>query len=292
MKVFPTTVRRTVVVGGGEVDGTIATGTDGASLSGVLGTLAAQSTGSGGASLGISARSATLPTGTGGASLAFTETGSGARSTGTDGASLAAQGTGTETQSTGSSGASLAINASGTATGWTATATNVRNSGSIDWTSPTNAQGDFTGTEASITAAASPTAAAAYDADLKCTGFALGTTPSGWTRSAVHLLIRHRWDLTVGALSTASIVVTVRDSANAVLATPINRAQGSGDQGSLLTETFDVTSAVSGLTDVQLQDVRVWCEADCNLLIATGGNASWQVDGVHIRVTYTRTGLN
>lgn len=172
----------------------------------------------------------------------------------------------------------------------TAYATNVvqtNNGGAHDWTMPSQAQGQFQGSEASIVAGA--ILPDDYNADLKAIAFALGQAPAGWTRSKVELLIRHRWDLDVGLLSSASAVVTVRDGADAVLATPINRTTGT--QATLLTETFDITSAVAALTEAQLQAIRVWCQADCNLFAVTGGNASWNVDGIHIRVTYTKTGI-
>lgn len=274
-----------------DVDGVISTGSDGESLSRVNATMSAQSLGSEGESARISNMAGIRPTGTDGEALTASGVGSSSSSTGSEGESTPVVSTGAIPVSTGAAGASMLTNVSGTATGHTGSATAVINAGTTNWTNPTNAQGAENGTEAAITSAATATQSASHDATLRCSSFGLGVTPTGWTRSAVHLIIRHRWDLTVGALSTASIAVTLQNSTGSVLATPISRAQGSGDQATLLIETFDVTAAVAALSDTDLQGCQVWCRAVCNLLIVTGGNASWQIDNVHLRVTYTRTGI-
>jgi trimeric autotransporter adhesin len=272
------------------VDGTISTGASDASISRVAGALGAVFAGSAGASDAVTNRQATLPTGASGASLTIAiASGVGARSAGTSGSSVSASASGTVSLAYGSSGASLAANTTATGTGYTATATNTRNTGAKDWATPTNAQGAFDASVTTISAAATASAADAFDATLKCSGFPIGAAPSGYTRTNVSIAIRHQWDLDVGVLSTASSVVTLRSSVGAVLATIVNRT--SGTQPTLLTETFDVTASVAALSDAQLATCVVWCDADCNLLIITGGNASWSITGVHMLVTYTNSGI-
>lgn len=167
------------------------------------------------------------------------------------------------------------------------TVTTVDNAGTPNWTNPDNIK-DQDDDEASITVNTGPTAANSSNDQLLVTSWTgIGARPSGWSRSKVEVVIRHRWDLTVGPLSTASIDLSLRDSIGVVIVTLFNRVQGSGDQATLLTETFDVTAAVAALSDAQLANLRVWAIDISNLLIATGGNHSWNIAWIRIDVTYS-----
>lgn len=277
----------------GDTDQTAAIGTDDQSDASVTLALGAQSIGGDAASDLLVSLLLAGAVGTDTASDAPTDdSGSGTGSQGTDDASMGATDTGTLTDGLGSDAESLAANSTITAVGWASSTSVQNNGGSNTWTSPTNAEGDTDGTEASISAAASPTSGDDYDAELRFTGFDLGQAPSGWTRDKVELVITHRWDLSVGVLSTANTTITVRDSGGTLLGTPVDRDENTGNQATLLEETFDITSAVSGLSEAQLAAVQIWCEATCNLLIVTGGTASWQVDSCHVQTTYSRTGFS
>lgn len=276
--------------GGGAVDGTISVGTFTGSISKVLGALAAQSVGILTASLAFIANLLeTIGTYTLSAFSLNDDTGSGTRSVGTQTDSfpttitnvLAAQSTGSETNS-------MAANSSIVATAWATTVSAVSNGGTVDWTNPTNAQGDINGTEAAIAVSA---ASGSMNDDLKATAFAIAPIPSGFTRTKVELLIRHRWDSTGQPLETCSFVVTCRDGSDAILSTVQTITQATASRGALATDTFDVTAAVAALTDAQLQALRVWCEADATLLAVAQGNFSWNIDAIHYRITYTKSGI-
>lgn len=213
---------------------------------------------------------------------------SGALSTGSSGASQSQTETGSETVSLGSTGASQSVNTSGTATGYADSTTEEHTSGD-NWTNLTNAQGAFNDTPATVASAASPTAADSAHTDLVLQ-FALGQTPSGWTRTKVEVLIRHKYDCVVGIASTAELLVRATKADGTGAFTILTRSTGDS-RAAYATDTVDVTTSVSGWTEAELADIKIRCEADFDLLIVTGGNASWDVDGVHIRTTFSRTGL-
>lgn len=245
------------------------------------------STGSESQSMAVSLMTQAVSLGQESASMGASVVGTATADTGSESSSMGASVVSSRTSPTGQQSESFAGTATVVATAYATTVTAVSLGGSVDWTSPTNAQGAFNDTEAAITAASSVGAGATMNDDLRATVFALSATPpTGYTRTKVEVIIRHRWDLTVGALSTATFAVTLRSSLGVSLGTIVSRAQGSGDQATLLTETYNVTSLTTGLTNAQVAGLQVWCEADANLLLATGGNASWQVDGIHLQVTY------
>lgn len=198
----------------------------------------------------------------------------------------------TQTWATGTETESHSASAVANLTQYTTTATATQNSGTTNWTNPTNAQGAINGTEAQISYA--PTTETQTDATLKCTGLVIPTTPSGFARTNATIRIKHRWDLTITApvagVTDAINTIELRSSADALISTLNTRsaAGGGGTQASLLQEDYDITALVS---DAQLNaGIKVWCNANYDFLVASG-NASWQVDAVHLIGTFTRSGI-
>lgn len=274
--------------GGGAVDGTISVGTDTLTLGLSNAALGAQSVGIITELMEFVAKLVET-VGTLTESFAQTnDTGSGTMSTGTETDTLGLASANLAAQNTGTQSSSLAAGSSILGTEFAGTATAVNNGGTVDWVNPSNATGDFNGTEATITATA---ASATMNDQLKLNAYSPPAAPSGFTRSKVEILVRHRWDSTGAVLETCTFTVTLRDSGAAVLQTLQTITQATASRGALATDTFDVTAAVAGQSDAQLAADEVWFNAVCsNLAIAQNGFA-WQVDGAHMRITYTKATL-
>lgn len=261
-------------------------------------------------SMGLASATTSLPQGTETASMAMvpaptlalgTETASMGSS---NAASVAAAPQGSDAQSSlgsiaaattrdqGAETDSFQASAAASVNQFTSAAINNRNAGSTDWTTPANAQGNFDGTEAAFVLAAG-LALTTGDADLRCTIPAINATPAGFTRTAIFISIRYRWDLvlTLPLVDTAHIVITLRDSVGVLIATLKTRTEDDVDnnQATLLTEDYDITALV---TAPQLAaGLQVWVNANASLSLTTSGNMSCQVDGVHLKTTYSRTGI-
>lgn len=219
-----------------------------------------------------------------------TATGAGTTSIGTESEDQAFSAT--QTRDLGSESEALSADATAVLSKFTTTATAVLNEGTTNWANPTNAQGAINGTEASLSFA--PVTETIDSATLICSGLIVTSTPSGFTRTAAGIRIVHRWDLTLtGAIPDvidAFHTIDLYDSADVFIATLNQRTAsgGGGTQATLLTEDYDITSLVS---DAQLSaGVKVYCSGDY-FFTAVNGNASWQVDAVHLRATYVRTGI-
>lgn len=177
---------------------------------------------------------------------------------------------------------------------FTDTATAVQNSGTGNWTNPTNAQGAFNGTEA--THAGLTGLNTACSADVRCVGLVLPATPSGFTAGNYFIRIRHRWDLTITAPvagvtdATHSVLITDNGGTQIGVAQLVRSAAVDGTtQATLITEDIDITSIVSEAQATA--GIRVYCRAVCNYVPAVNGNTSWNVDAVHLVRAFTRTGI-
>lgn len=232
-----------------------------------------------------------MPQGADAASMAVTLTGSGTHDTGTeDGYQnfLAAMTRDTGAEDDGYFTASAVAEL----VDFTSTATNTTNAGATAWTNPTNAEGDFNGTEAEFAVSAGIVLTTG-DATLKCSGMAGVATPAGFTRTVSAMAIRYRWDLviTLPLIDTARVDIELRDNAEVLISTLKSRAEDDADnnQPSLVTEVYDISALVS---EAQLTaGLRIWVHATTSLSLATSGNMSVNVDGVHLRQTYTRAGI-
>lgn len=198
-------------------------------------------------------------------------------------------------QSAGSEAESMLTSSVIKANKFTTTATNTRNAGTVDWVNPTNAQGAFNDTLASFAVTAG-VALTTGDATLKCTGMALtsSATPTDFTRTALNILIRHKWDLviTLPAVDTAITAIELHDSAGVFITALIIRGANNVDnnQPTLLTESYNISAFVN---DAQLAaGIQIWCWGKSSLSLATSGNMSWDVDAVMLEATYTRNGIN
>lgn len=205
-----------------------------------------------------------------------------------------------QTRDVGSESAAFAASAVADLSQHTSTATAVNNqAGPPTWQNPTNAQGGINGTEASIlhdgSGAPPPTTA---NADLKCVLPAIGSTPSGFTRTDVFIRVVHRWDLTItGAVTGVSDVqaaIQVYDSTGAfLLANLIVRQSttGGGTQATLITEDFDIDGVISE-ADLAA-GIQVWCHFQTIGAVtpAVQGSSGWNVDAVHLLARYTRSGI-
>ncbi len=172
--------------------------------------------------------------------------------------------------------------------------------GSVTWQTITNAQGAINGTEASYSVSAGLTGSNER-AILKCSGLIVPATPSGFTRTKVEIVIVHRWDLVIQLplVDTARYIAAVYDASSVVIpGQPVvggflwhyNDDNGPVSQSTLLQEVFDITSLVS---DAQLTaGIQLWCEGTAVFATAAGGNMSIQIDAVHLRGTFTRTGIS
>lgn len=165
------------------------------------------------------------------------------------------------------------------------------------WTSSANAQGDFDGTEASHSGFGDVTDLDGFDSTLRCDGFAIPSTPSGFTQTDVIIRIRHRWDLDI-TLAVAGVTdvtqdIDLLDSSNTLIANLSTRlaSGGGGTQSTLIDEDFVITSIASPA------QLAAGVKIDCHFFttgVPTGtvnGNTSWNVDGVHMVTTFNRTGI-
>ncbi len=171
--------------------------------------------------------------------------------------------------------------------------TAIQNSGTPNWSNPANADGDFNGTEANHPGLSGIQTAS--DATLRCPLPSIGSTPSGFTRTAVKIAIRHRWDCTitlpVAGVTDVVYTIELRDNANALISTLKTRRASDGDasQATLITEIYDITGLVS---EAQLAaGVKVDCHANVDYVPAANGNSSWDVDAIHLRAAYTKSGI-
>lgn len=223
-------------------------------------------------------------------SMAVSASGSGTAPTGTAtdtmGFSVA------QTRDTGTESASFAADTVANLSAQTTSATAVTPN-TPAWSNPTNAQGAINGTEASHPGLSGVDTTC--DATLRCAGLVVPATPSGFTRTAVGIRIVHRWDLVitlpVAGVTDVTHTIDLLDNANVLIANLNTRsaAGGGGTQATLLTEDYDITGLVS---EAQLAaGVKVDCHVVAAYVPAVNGNSSWQVDAVHLRATYTRTGI-
>lgn len=173
-------------------------------------------------------------------------------------------------------------------------------SGTGNWSSPTSAQGVQDGTSAQIVAAASPTSGEAVNGTLSVTAYGVGSVPASHTRTKVELVVQQKIDTTVGLLSSASCIINHKKSdgtgsfevyrSEQATTSPVGDSNIRND-GSLVTDTYDITSAVSAWSDAEILASKTDFVALCNLLIITGGNYFWLVDSSYLRITYSRTGM-
>ena len=148
--------------------------------------------------------------------------------------------------------------------------------------------------EAFISGAATAIATAAFDGMMILSGFQISPdVPPGWTRNKVEAIIRHRWDTTVGLLSSASYNVILMNSGGAFLQTLENRGtnDSSDSDGTIPILTgYDITAATTGLSNQHFSGLRIGFRATCNILVL-GGNASSFVSYAFLVQHYNRTGI-
>ncbi len=191
---------------------------------------------------------------------------------------------GSETQGTFTASATASVNQ------FTTTATPAIISGSTTWSTPTNAQGDFNDTVStfSVTSGVALTTA---DATLLCSGLVVPATPSGFTRTKVEIVIRHRWELDIALrpVDSAQYVCTVLDSTLTISLAVLFNRNSNQTQSTLIQEVFDITSSV---TEAQLAEGVVCLPRGiASLSTPLSGDMSVNIDGVHLRATFVRTGI-
>ncbi len=287
-KIFQVVKKVVQTVGGRPA--TISAGTQTETLSHVGAVLGPMPVGGESASMRLAEARVTVPAGAETAVMAQTAIGTASRAIGAESAAMAVKTSGSTPVPVGSQSASMSARSTITGLGNAANATGVIVSGTTSWQNPGNAKFDDDVT-AFIKTLATATAGHSYDARLELNKFGLGTTPAGWTRSKVEVLVRHSWDVSVGALlDTVQHLINVkRDDTGDLLGTIFNVTQNSGDRGALALDTFDVTSLVGSLTDAALQTLRLSFAATANVAAnPVGNNSSWNVDSARIRITYTR----
>lgn len=171
------------------------------------------------------------------------------------------------------------------------------NGGSQAWTNPSNADGAYNGTEASWTLAAglSPVS---ENGDMLTAGLVIPSTPAGFTRGNVYIGIRHRWDVAITSplIDTARIWANLLTSTLTDLGIIFERNDGgtviggnpsdTTTRAALATDLIDVTSIIGANTTF-----TVSLRTTGSLSLPTSGNMAWQVDAVHIVVTFTQTGI-
>lgn len=167
-------------------------------------------------------------------------------------------------------------------TGYATAVSNVRNGGTVDWSNPTNAQGVANGTF-SVVSASGPKVA---DATLRCRSFSL-SAPPGFSRTKVEVVLTHSYDFNVTAPATANGTMFLRD-ARGVITAPFS--ESSGALTNPTPQTFDVTSSVSGISD--LSSLDVWCTATAGITSILKGSMAWSVDAIYLRLTYTKTAIS
>lgn len=288
MRIFPVVVKR--ITGGGEPafdsDGTTTTGTEDESVA-WDGDLSPQSIGSEAESLAVMDFDLLVPTGSDAASMLVLDTGSGLRSLGTDAESGPGY-TGSLTMlSTGSAGASFSASSAITAYEQAGAASRVDLApagGDATWANVSNAQAED-GSTSSITLTGSATAARAFSDELRLETYTPGPTPTGWTLTAVELVLRSsRTSLRPGtdltSTLTGSIVVRYTDTTEVTLGT---FTESSSNQA--------LSTAVYALDAAKTVD-RIMCRAVCSITIgATTTTFAWNVDAARLRYTYTRSGI-
>lgn len=202
----------------------------------------------------------------------------------------------TTTRPTGTGTDSFQSDADANITQYTTTTT-VSTSNTPAWTSPTNAEGDFDGAEANHGGFGGVGDTNGFNSNLVCSGLVVPTTPPGFTPGDVTIRIRHRWDLNI-SLAVAGVTdvtqdIDLLDSSNALIANLSRRvASGGGStQATLIDEDFDITAIATPA------ELAAGVKVDCHFYTtgtptaAVNGNTSWNVDAVHLRTDYSRTGI-
>lgn len=288
MKIYPVVVKR--ISGGGEPafdsDGTTTTGTEDESDA-WEGELSPQSFGSEAESLAVMDFDLSVPTGSDDASILALDTGSGVHSLGSDGETGPGY-TGSLTMlSTGSAGASLSASSSITAHDEAGAASRVDlapTGGDATWTNVSNAQVED-GSTASITLTGSASAPRAFSDELRLATYTPGSTPTGWTLTAMELVLRSsrtslRPVTDVTSTLTGSIVVRYTDTTEVTLGT---FTESSSNQS--------LSTAVYALDAAKTVD-RIMCRAVCSIaMAATTTTFAWNVDAARLRFTYSRMGI-
>lgn len=238
----------------------------------------------------------TLAIGTQTESMAATASVTAAYPQGTDGQSMAFSLA--QSRDTGTDGASMVVNATADLTQYTTTGDASINPDPPAWTNPTNAQGNFDGTEASHAGSPPlPSTDSAFDATLRCSGLIVPTTPSGFTRTGAKIRLRHRWALAgvtlpVAGIKDVTMQIRLLDSANALISTLSTRTAsgGGGTQSTLLTEEFDINGLV---TNPQLAaGIKIDCRFfTTGAIVNATDPCSWNVDGCHLVGSYSRSGI-
>jgi hypothetical protein len=281
---------RRVVGGGGEIPGsgesdiTAGVGTQTDTL-GYAGDLGARALGEDTQTAGMGQSASLLLAGAANDSLDAQQSGSGGRSVGTDTDTLApSNAVGEQPAAVGSDTNSMLVDSAPVATGY---ATSV--SGTGNWANPTNAQGAQNGVNASISASAGNS----VSGTLAVASYGVGSAPASHVRTKVELVVRQQIDTTVGLLSTASCVINHKkaDGSGLFQVYQSTEAANTRNDGALVTDTYDITSAVAGWTDAEILASKTDFVAAASLLAVTGGNYAWNVDAVYLRVTYSRTGV-
>lgn len=275
--------------GGGGVTGVIPVGTETDSLAFVSGVLAAQPVGTNTESFAFTDSTAVSVGSDTDTLAAANSVGSSTLSEGTESGAwalasseLAAQSVGSDTDAFAASVSALAINRTSGAS----------SSGTPGFTNPGNANGGANGTVATITASAG-VGGASGNGTLTCPSVATGTSPgAGFTRSTVALTIVQQIDTTV-TLSTCSCIINASksDGTSSFEVYRSTEATNTRNDGSLIADTYTITSNVSAWTDNEVRDMRITCVAAYNLTAAVGGNFTWSIDNAARRITWTKASL-
>ena len=288
-RIFPVIVKRTTSTPAAfDSDGTANLGTEGESMAVVTLALSPQSTGTEGESMALGTLNLRAPTGTESESLsALAQTGSALRTLGSEGES-APTWAGRLPISIGTGGESFASSSSITAYEQAGAASRVDltpTGGDATWSTPANAQAED-GTESVITLTGQPGAAVGFSDELRLETYTPGSTPTGWTLSAVDLSIRQRWTslrAVIDITSTLSQTIVVRYT-DATETTIETRTEASANRAALATDVFALNAAKT--VD------RIMCKAVCSIaLAATTTTFAWNVDVARLRFTYSRSSI-
>ena len=183
---------------------------------------------------------------------------------------------------------SVVFSATGQATGF---ASRAGTAGTSTWSNTGNAA-DADDDEAFLSGVAGTLTTEAHNGTMFISGFkAPYDTPAGWTKNKVQIFIKHRWDNTVGLLSSASYTVNLLNRDGSTLQTLENRSTNDSSPsngGVLILSGYDVTSVTTGLSPVNWSGLAVSFNHTSNIL-ALGGDAGAFVAYVHLVVHYQRS---
>jgi hypothetical protein len=236
----------------------------------------------------------TVPVGSRNAALTIGPlVGSGSRSLGSRDTALTPSVTGTIPASLGARNTSASFASTILGRGFVQTAATA---GGVLWTNPANVEADDSAVASWVTTEGLGAGAGATSTGtLTATNPRLGSTPAGWTRTKVEVLV-HRNDTAVGLNATgdtATFTVALQDKTGAALQTVVNDSFTAAGSNADSTVATDVTAAVAAISDADLALTKYLLTATFARTLVAAGTRSWtvNVDSISMRITYTRSGL-